>query len=101
MLDRRDEFEQSTSFKENVELNPKGVSKAEGLKVIMELLSLEPSEVAAFGDGGNDYKMLCLTPNSFAVKGAVKEVKECAKYHVAACEEDGVAEAVNICLNLV
>ena len=100
MLDRRDEFEQSTSFKENVELNPKGVNKAEGLKVIMELLSLDPSEVAAFGDGGNDHKMLCLTPNSFAVAGAVKEVQESAKYHVAACEENGVAEAVGICLGL-
>ena len=100
MLDRRDEFEQSTSFKDNVELNPKGVSKAEGLKVIMELLGLAPSEIAAFGDGGNDYKMLCLTPNSFAVEGAVKEVKECARYQVAACEENGVKEAVDICLGL-
>lgn len=100
MLDRREEFEQSTSFKENVELNPKGVSKAEGLKVIMEVLGLNPEEVAAFGDGGNDYKMLCLTPNSFAVEGAVPEVKECAKYHVAACEKNGVSEAVEICLGL-
>ncbi len=99
-LERKDEFEISASFKDNAELNPKGVSKAEGLKVIMDVLGLQPEQVAAIGDGGNDYKMLCLTPNSFAVAGAVPEVQECVKYHVAACEENGVSEAVEICLGL-
>lgn len=100
MTDRIDEFEVSTSFKNNAEFNLKGVNKAEGLRVIMDVLGLKPGQAAAIGDGGNDYKMLCLTPNSFAVAGAVDEVQQCVKYHVAACEENGVSEAVEICLGL-
>ena len=48
-----DVYRHSDSF----DLVPKGSSKKNGLKRLTELLGIEPDEVAAVGDGVNDYSM--------------------------------------------
>ena len=42
---------------DSVDIVPRGTNKGRGLKFLCELLEIEPSQVAAIGDGSNDYPM--------------------------------------------
>lgn len=74
---RAGEFEISSSYLSNVEINPRGVNKGVGLKEIMRIMNIAESEAAAIGDSGNDRKMLELVGHSYAVANAVPEIKAC------------------------
>lgn len=41
-----------------IDIVPAHVNKASGLKILAQNLSIEPQNIAAFGDGGNDLEML-------------------------------------------
>ena len=73
---------------------PHGVNKATGLRILMEKLGIGPDEVMVFGDAENDLEVLQETPNSVAVANALPSVKRLARYHIGACVDDGVAEAL-------
>lgn len=76
------------------DINPHGWSKADGVRVLARELGVSLDEVVVFGDQINDLEMLELIPNSCAVANAVPAAAAAAHWHVGACEDDGVAIAM-------
>ncbi|HHT90919.1 MAG: Cof-type HAD-IIB family hydrolase [Bacillota bacterium] len=92
------EFEVSASAPTNIEINPKGVSKATGLAEVAALYGIAPSEVVAVGDSRNDLAMLQWAGLGVAMGNAEPVVKEAADYIAASNEEDGVAQVIRLAL---
>lgn len=82
-----------------VEVLPKGISKADGVRQALKLLDADPSDVLALGDGENDVEMLREIRRGGGISAAVQNArpisKEVAEYTVASCDEAGWAEAVD------
>ena len=78
-----------------LEVLPHGVSKGAGLREILALLDLPPSQVMAIGDAENDIELLAAAGIGVAVGNAVPKLKEIADWVVASNDEDGVAEAID------
>lgn len=95
------EFEVSGSAPTNIEINPKGVSKAAGLAEAIALLGIAPSEVVAVGDSRNDLAMLRWAGLGIAMENAEPIVKEAADDVTASNEEDGVAQVIRLVLEQV
>ncbi|HBG02875.1 MAG TPA: phosphoglycolate phosphatase, partial [Firmicutes bacterium] len=95
------EFEVSGSAPTNIEINPKGVSKAAGLAEAIALLGIAPSEVVAVGDSRNDLAMLKWAGLGIAMDNAEPIVKEAADDVTASNEEDGVAQVIRLVLEQV
>lgn len=73
---------------------PQGVSKADGLEVLLETLGVGIDEVAVFGDAENDLEIMRKVPHSVAVANATDEVLSAARHHVGASADEGVADAL-------
>lgn len=71
-----------------------GVNKASGIDRLCAAMGITLEQVVVFGDGGNDVSMLVHVPNSVAVSNAAPEATEAARWHVGACEDDAVADAI-------
>ncbi|MDR6553444.1 HAD family hydrolase [Paenibacillus qinlingensis] len=69
------EVEVSSSSVKNIEITPKGISKALRLKEVCALLQISMDEVIAVGDGPNDIYMLQAAGLGIAVGNAMEEVK--------------------------
>jgi Cof subfamily protein (haloacid dehalogenase superfamily) len=80
-----------------IRLSPGGCSKAVGLALLADRLSIPVAEVAAVGDWYNDIAMLSWAGRSFAMGQAPPEVKEAAQHSLRATAETGgaVAEALD------
>lgn len=79
-----------------LEVMPKGVHKAVGLKLLSDYLALGKSQVMAMGDEENDLTMLEWAGLGVAMANAVPKVKAVAKAVTAKTnEESGVAEAIH------
>ncbi|MBM7541948.1 Cof subfamily protein (haloacid dehalogenase superfamily) [Amphibacillus cookii] len=70
------------------------VHKGTTVKQLQTLLNVTPDETMAFGDGYNDLELLSRATYSFAVRNAVKEVKEAANFVARSNEEDGVMKTI-------
>lgn len=92
------DFEVSSSARNNIELNRKGVTKAAGLSEVIGPLGIKPSEVVAIGDGLNDLAMLRWAGFSVAMQNAPDIVKEHADHITASNDEDGVAQLIQLLL---
>lgn len=79
-----------------LDIVPKGVSKADGLKRLAKHLHIKPSEIAVIGDAYNDIPMFEMTPNSFCMSSAPIEVRDKAQHIV-----DDVYEAIEQITSLV
>ncbi len=97
---RWEEFEISSSYKNNTEFNPKGVSKGIGLRIIMDLLGVEAKSVAAIGDSSNDISMLRLSGHPYTVANGIEAVRQCVPpaHIMPSNEENGVARMVELCI---
>ena len=67
-----------------------GVSKATGIRALMDAFGIDASEVMAFGDAGNDADMLRLAGVGVAMGNASDELKSIADLVCDPCEEQGV-----------
>lgn len=76
------------------DINVKGVSKAAGMKVMVNYFGLDISQTIAFGDGGNDIAMLRAAGIGVAMGNASDTVKSNADYVTVSVDEDGVAHAL-------
>lgn len=76
------------------EMMKKGVSKATGIAVLCELLSIDPEEVMALGDEENDLSMIEFSGMGVAMENATIPVKEKAQYITKTNEAHGVAHAM-------
>ena len=84
----------TTSFDHNLEIGGATTSKAEALRKMGELLSIDPDEMMAIGDSPNDMAMMLASGLPVAVGNAKDEVKAIAKYIAPTNHEDGVADAI-------
>ncbi len=84
----------TTSFGENMELTAPGVNKGSAVQALCARLGLEPNQVMAFGDAGNDLELLGWAGWSFAMGNASDEAKAVAHYTTGTNREGGVGMAV-------
>ncbi|WP_262362337.1 Cof-type HAD-IIB family hydrolase [Paenibacillus senegalensis] len=87
-------FEITNSNLTNLELNPKGVSKASGIMEVCNLLGIKMQEVIAMGDSQNDMTMIKEAGLGIAMGNAQDAVKLAADTVTDTNEEDGVAKAI-------
>ena len=73
---------------------PHGSNKATAIDVLVEALGITLDQVVVFGDNGNDVPMLSHVPNSVAVSNASAEAATAARWHVGACDDEAVGEAI-------
>ncbi|NRD79307.1 HAD family phosphatase [Bacillus sp. BRMEA1] len=93
-LEAKNEFELTNSTLKNIEVNPKGISKAKGLELVCEKLGIEMKNVMAVGDSLNDLAMIKAAGIGVAMGNAQETVKEAADWITSTNEENGVANAI-------
>jgi Cof subfamily protein (haloacid dehalogenase superfamily) len=85
----------STSLNyKNLEISPKGVSKASTLKVLMAQLGVPLAHVAAVGDNFNDIEMLQSVGLGIAMGNAPAAVQETAGFVTTTNRQAGVARVI-------
>lgn len=77
-----------------LEIAPKSISKATGLREIVKRLGISMEEVMAFGDNYNDIELLASVGLGVAVGNAREEVKAVAREITAGSKADGVALSI-------
>lgn len=96
----KDEFHNKLYFTSSVsgvvEIMTKNVSKLETLKEFAKITGLKTSNIAAIGDGLNDYEMLSGAEISFAMGNSKDELKEIANHVVRDNDNGGIIEACKI-----
>ncbi len=76
----------------HLEVMPKGVNKATGLKHLSEMMHIRMDEILAFGDFENDVAMLAEVGLGVAVENACDLAKQNANLIVDSCAENGPAK---------
>lgn len=84
-------FETTMSSRYILEILPRGMNKAQGLKALCRHLQIPLSQVCAVGDYDNDMELLALAGFAVAMANARDAVRETAGYLTRSNEEDGVA----------
>ena len=77
-----------------VEFVPKGYTKGTGLLAVCRLLSWDPADTVAFGDGVNDLPMFRAAGFSVAMGSGNPKIHPQADYVTAGLTEDGIALAL-------
>ena len=77
-----------------LELLPKGVSKAYGIRRMLESTGWDAENVVAAGDYYNDVEMLDMAGTAVCMGNAPDEVKAHADFTVKSCREHGVADLI-------
>jgi HAD superfamily hydrolase (TIGR01484 family) len=85
------ELEISNSHLQNIEINPRGVTKATGLQQICDALGISFAQVIACGDSLNDVAMIQAAGLGVAMGNAQPAVKAVADWETLSNDEDGVA----------
>lgn len=75
----------------NLEINPAGVNKATGIRIVCDLLGLDMSETVAIGDSLNDLAAIQAAGLGVAMGNAQLAVKENADVVTASNNDDGIA----------
>lgn len=76
------------------EMMPKNISKADGIRILLEELEIPLKNTYAFGDGPNDMEMLQYVEYGTAMGNAETQVLETAKYRTEGMWEDGIYHAL-------
>lgn len=95
-----DELEIVISADDCLDLNVKGCSKKGGVKYISEVLKINPRDVMAFGDSGNDYKMLKYVGHPVAMKDSFMAKRDIENKTDFTNDESGVAKYLQKYFNL-
>ncbi|WP_240419305.1 Cof-type HAD-IIB family hydrolase [Paenibacillus periandrae] len=93
-LDSWGVFEITNSHPANLELNPKGIHKASGVRQVCEMFGYDMSQVIAMGDSQNDISMIRECGLGVAMGNAQEEVKALADVITTSNEEHGVARII-------
>ena len=75
---------------ESGEITVKGITKAHGMKKLLDHLGIPVSESIAFGDGSNDYEMLEFAGCGVAMGNAEEGLKKKADLVTTAIDADGI-----------
>lgn len=93
-LSSYDSLEITNSLPTNIEVNPVGVNKANGLQRVCKELGITMAEVMAVGDSLNDIKMIEQAGLGVAMGNAQDAIKEAADHMTDTNNNDGVAKAI-------
>jgi HAD superfamily hydrolase (TIGR01484 family) len=93
-VQRTDRYEMTNSHPNNIELNPKGISKASGLREIGNRIGISMSEVVAVGDSLNDIAMIREAGLGVAMGNAQEAVKQAADRVTDTNVNHGVAAVI-------
>lgn len=77
-----------------VDIMNKGVDKGSALEILGAKLGVDPAEMMAFGDTGNDIAMLKTVGYSYLVANADESMKQYAKYTTASNNDYGVIKVL-------
>ncbi|WP_315079547.1 Cof-type HAD-IIB family hydrolase [uncultured Clostridium sp.] len=89
----------SSSFHDNIEITDLNAQKGIILEQVAKKMNIDTKEVMILGDSFNDYSMFEIFEESVAMKNAIPEVKEIAKYITDSNDNLGVAKAIYNILN--
>ena len=89
----------SSSFSDNIEITDVNAQKGIILEKVSKEMGLKNEEVMILGDSFNDYSMFEIFEESVAMKNAIPEVKEIAKYITDSNDKLGVAKAIYNVIN--
>ncbi|MBM6838993.1 HAD-IIB family hydrolase, partial [Clostridium saudiense] len=78
----------------STEINFKGVSKGNSVKVLSEKYGIKREELICIGDNENDISMIKYAGLGIAMANAIDEVKSAAQYITDSNKNDGVAKAI-------
>ena len=95
-----DELEIVISADDCLDLNIKGCSKRGGVEYISQELEINPREIMAFGDSGNDYKMLKFVGHPVAMKDSFMAKRDFENKTDFTNDESGVAKYLQKYFNL-
>ena len=84
----------------NLEFVKPDISKGRAVAALAESMGLEPDEVMCIGDSNNDLTMLRYTLVSFAMGNGEETAKATAQYIADTNENDGVAKAIELVLQV-
>ncbi|WP_252213644.1 Cof-type HAD-IIB family hydrolase [Clostridium sp. VAP41] len=89
----------SSSFDDNIEITDLNAQKGIILEQVAKKMDIDIKDVMILGDSFNDYSMFEIFEESVAMKNAIPEVKEIAKYITDSNDNLGVAKAIYNVLN--
>ena len=89
-----DGLDVTSSWEDNLELMPHGVSKGAAVAELAEKLGIPLASVMTLGDNENDLSMIACDCFGVAMGNATDSVKRAARYVTKTNEEDGVAYAI-------
>ncbi|THF77108.1 HAD family hydrolase [Cohnella fermenti] len=87
-------YELTNSSPHSIEVNPRGINKASGLREVCRMLGIRMEEVIACGDSLNDLKMIQAAGLGVAMGNAQDIVKSAADWVTGTNDEDGVAKVI-------
>jgi len=87
-------IEVSSSWINNLELNPKGINKGTALQELADRLEIPMNQVMALGDNDNDIPMLQVAGYGVAMGNSTPGALASAAYVTRSCDQDGVAAAI-------
>src|SRR5215210_1293402 len=77
-------------------INEKKINKAYGLRYVLNMLKINPSEVVAIGDSETDIPMFELCENSISFESSNHKVKKMARYIVDGKNGEGLINALDL-----
>ena len=84
----------TSSWSNNLEIMPKGISKGGSLRSLAQRLGIPAAQVMAIGDYDNDLDMIQYAGFGVAMGNGSQRVKDAARYTTLAFDQFGVAEAI-------
>lgn len=87
-------YEVTSSHPLNIEIGPKGISKASGIATICNHLDIPMTQVMAIGDSLNDLEMIRTVAFGVAMENGSPVIKEEADAVTTSNDDDGVAHAI-------
>lgn len=90
-----DKFQITSSETTRIEFVPKGITKVEAIKYLMNLLNIKQEEIISIGDGENDIDMIKFSGCGVAMGNASENVKKISDRATYSNDEDGVGKILN------
>ena len=90
-----DSFQITSSELTRIEFVKKGMKKIDAIKLLLDKLNIDSSEVIAIGDGENDIDMISYAGIGVAMGNATDEVKSVANMVTDTNDRDGVGKILN------
>ncbi len=91
-LEKRDDIYIFSSVGGHIEIVPKNINKAAGIK---KYVAEKSYKIFAIGDGNNDIEMFNMADVSFAMENGTEQLKQIATHMTSSVHNDGFIEAID------